>query len=74
MLIINTPTDNLKERKYIIHIIFNEFLDIEYRLKTGSSNWDITLDNNHRLIIEDHFFSKNKNRIEQKSTFLNGVS
>ena len=64
MLIINTPTDNLKERKYIIHIIFNEFLDIEYCHKTGSSNWDITLDNNHKLIIEDHFFSKNKNDLD----------
>ena len=64
MLIINTPTDNLIERKYIIHIIFNEFLDIEYCHKTGSSNWDITLDNNHKLIIEDHFFSKNKNDLD----------
>ena len=34
MLVIKTPSDNLKERKYILHIIFNEFLDIEFCHKT----------------------------------------
>ena len=64
MLIIKTPIDNLKERKYIIHIIFNELLDIKYCHKTCDSNSEIILENNHKLIIEDHFFSKNKNDLD----------
>ena len=64
MLIIKTPTDNLKERKYIIHIIFNELLDIKYCHETCDSNSEIILENNHKLIIEDHFFSKNKNDLD----------
>ena len=67
MLIIKTPRDNLKERKYIIQIIFNEFLNIEYHHEIGASKCEITLENNHRLIIEDHFFSKNTNDLDYLS-------
>ena len=58
MLTITIPNNNLKERKYIIDIIFNEFLDIEFQYKIGVSNYEITLENNNKLIYEDHFFSK----------------
>ena len=64
MLTIKIPNNNLKERKYIIHIIFSEFLDIEFCYETGVSNYEITLENNNKLIIEDHFFSKNKNDLD----------
>jgi len=58
MLTIIIPNNNLKERKYIIDIIFNEILDIEFQYKIGVSNYEITLENNNKLIYEDHFFSK----------------
>ena len=56
MLTITIPNNNLNERKYIIDIIFNEFLDVEFTFKIGDINYEISLENNNKLIIEDHFF------------------
>ena len=58
MLTITIPNNNLNERKYIIDIIFNEFLDVEFKFKIGGINYEISLENNNKLIIEDHFFSQ----------------
>jgi len=58
MLTIKTPNNYHNERKYIIDIIFNEFLDLKYHHESGSLNYEITLENNHKLIFEDHFFNK----------------
>ena len=55
MLTITIPNNNLNERKYIIDIIFNEFLDVEFQYKIGGFNYEITLVNNNKLIFEDHF-------------------
>ena len=33
MLVIKTPDNYLKERKYLIDTIFNEFLDVQYSHK-----------------------------------------
>ena len=64
MLLIKTPSDNLKERQYVIQIIFDEFLEIEFCHEIGAPNYEITLENNNKLIIEDHFFSRNKNNLD----------
>ena len=64
MLTIKIPNNNLKERKYVIDIIFMEFLDVEFHQETGGNNYEIILENNHKLIIEDHFFCKHPNNLE----------
>jgi hypothetical protein len=60
MITIHSPSNNWKERNYIIDIIFNEFINTEYLVKEemGSRNYEIILDNKNKLIIQDHFFSK----------------
>ena len=57
MIKITIPNNNLDERKYIIDIIFNEFLELEYNLQVGSTDYEIVLENDKRLIIKDSFFS-----------------
>ena len=69
MLLIKTPSDNFKERQYVIQIIFNEFLEIEFCHEIGTHNYEITLENNNKLIIEDHFFNKNKNDLDYLAGF-----
>ena len=58
MLKIKIPNNNLNERRYILDIIFNEFLGIEYALYIGSTDYEITLPNQKRLTIKDTFFNK----------------
>ena len=57
MIVITTPNNNLKERKYVIDIVFNEFLAIEYSHETGSQDYEIILPNDNKLIFKDHFFN-----------------
>ena len=64
MLTIKIPNNNLKERKYVIDIIFMEFLNVKFHQETGGNNYEIILENNHKLIIEDHFFCKHPNNLE----------
>lgn len=58
MIKVSIPDNNIKERTYIISIFFREFLKLEYTLAVGSENYEISLENEHKLVIEDHFFSK----------------
>jgi len=58
MLKIKIPNNNINERKYILDIIFNEFLGREYNLEAGSKDYEITLPNKKILIIKDTFFNK----------------
>jgi hypothetical protein len=60
MLVITIPNNNLKERRYIIEVLFGEFLGLDYRISTTSgikADWEIVLENGNRLIFEDHFFN-----------------
>ncbi len=57
-MIISIPNNNLNERRYILDIIFNEFLGVEYALDIGSTDYEITLPNQKRLTIKDTFFNK----------------
>lgn len=64
MIIVKIPNNNIAERKYILDIIFNEFLGLEYNLEIGADNYEITLQNNKKLIINDTFFNKYPNDLE----------
>lgn len=63
---IQTPNNNIQERKYILDIIFNEFLGLEYKIKTDGNikNWEIVLENNKKLIFEDAFFNNFPTNLE----------
>ena len=82
MFVITTPDNNLKERIYVIGIIFNEFLDVEYQHEVGSQDYEIILPNDKKLIIKDHFFKKyshdfeylNKENIPSKIQYIKNVS
>jgi len=60
MIKVTIPKNNILERKYILDIIFNEFLGLEYLLekKDNCKHWYICLENDKKLIIEDHFFNQ----------------
>jgi len=58
MITITIPNNNINEREYILDILFSEFLGLEYNLKIGSKDYEITLENGKKLIIEDTFFNK----------------
>ncbi len=55
---IKIPNNNINERKYILNIIFSEFLGLEYSLEIGSENYKIILKNKKILEIKDTFFNK----------------
>jgi len=57
MIKIKIPNNNINERKYILDIIFNEFLGLEYNLEIGSKDYKITLENKKILTIKDTFFN-----------------
>jgi hypothetical protein len=64
MISIVIPNNNLSERKYIIDIIFNEFLDLEYMIEIGSNDYEIIATNGQKLLIKDTFFNKYPNELE----------
>lgn len=61
---IKIPNNNLNERRYILDIIFNEFLGLEYTLDIGSSDYEIILPNHKTLTIKDTFFNNYPNDLE----------
>jgi len=58
MIRIRIPNNNINERHYIIDVLFGEFLGLEYTIGTGSTDYEIILPNQQKLIIEDTFFNK----------------
>ena len=48
MIKIKIPNNNSNENKYILDIIFNEFLGLEYSLEVGSKDYEIELENKKR--------------------------
>ena len=57
------PNNNIEERKYIIDILLNEFLGLEFLVVVGnnSKDYEIVLENGNKLMVEDHFFNKFSN-------------
>jgi len=64
MLKIKIPNNNINERKYILDVIFNEFLGLEYLLEVGSEDYEIVLENEKSIVIKDTFFNKFPNELE----------
>ena len=57
MIKIKTPNNNLNERKYIIDILFGDFLGLEYEIKVENrKDYEIVLENGNTIIFEDSFF------------------
>ena len=63
---VKIPANNVNERKYIISILLNEFLGLNYYVILCDSfrNWEIILENGNKLIIEDQFFNKFPKELE----------
>ena len=59
MIKINIPNNFLSERKYIVDILFDEFLGLKYVIDVNNdtNNYDIILENGKKIIIKDSFFS-----------------
>jgi len=80
MLFIKIPNNHIPERKYIINIIFDEFLGLKYNInvKGEARNYEIILENGKKMIIRDSFFSNyedgldylDRNNIPEKLSFL----
>ena len=66
MIEISIPNNNIQERKYILDIIFNEFLGLEFKVLKDDDckDWIIRLENQKSLTIKDTFFSKYPNDLE----------
>ncbi len=61
MLQINISDRFLEEKKYIIRVLFDVFLGLEYKINISASNqnyYEIILPNKKRLLFEDYFWEK----------------
>lgn len=58
MIKIKIPNNNIAERKYILDILFGEFLGLAFEVELGSREYEIELQNKELLIIKDTFFNK----------------
>ncbi|WP_419233765.1 polysaccharide deacetylase family protein [Aliarcobacter cryaerophilus] len=60
MIKITIPNNNIAERKYILDIIFDEFLGLDFKVLESDDcqDWEMELENGSKIIFEDHFFNK----------------
>ena len=57
-MIIKIPVGFIIEREYLIKTVFTDFLGLDYSIETTTlPEYEIVLENQNRIIIEDHFFS-----------------
>lgn len=63
MITISTNKQFSAEKNYIIDVFFGDLLGLEYRLQldAGTKNYEISLENGNKAIIEDHFFGAVQN-------------
>ena len=67
MLTISIPNNFLPERRYIISVLISEFLGLDCRIaEKDGQDYVIRLENNGKLIVRDHFFS----RLEEGTSYL----
>jgi hypothetical protein len=63
MIVITIPNNNLCERKYILNVIFSEFLGLEYKVEAKDiAFYEISYKEN-LLIIKDYFFNLFKDEL-----------
>jgi len=69
MLKISISPKNLSEKKYIIDVLFNEFLGLEYQLETNLENneYVISLSNQKKIIFYDFFWNQFINELDYLS-------
>ncbi|MEA3386964.1 MAG: methyltransferase C-terminal domain-containing protein [Patescibacteria group bacterium] len=60
MIKIKIPNNNIKERSYMLDIIFDEFLGLKFEVieNNDCQDWIIELENKKVLTIKDTFFNK----------------
>jgi hypothetical protein len=59
MLNIKISPQYFQEKSYVISILFEEILGIDYKIETAANQADYIISfDNKKLIIEDHFFKK----------------
>lgn len=69
MININISSNFLPEKKYIIDVIFDEFLGLSYKINIkNNKNYEIILENENTIIIKDYFF----NNLTEKEQYLSG--
>jgi hypothetical protein len=63
MINIVIPNNNINERRYILSIIFDEFLGLSFNIteSINCQDWIITLQNKKTITIKDTFFNKYPN-------------
>jgi len=66
MIKITIPKNNILERKYIIDIIFGDFLGLEFQIVENKKyqHWEVTLGNGNKLVFKDVFFNEYINDLE----------
>ena len=65
-MIIEVQHNFIPEKEYILHVIFREFLGLDFTLKTvGKPQYSIVLPNHRKLVFSDSFFS----RLEEDGNF-----
>ena len=59
-MLITIPDTYVNERAYVIDVLFNEILGLDYKVTTGKiQNYKIALENGNHLIIKDYFWRNN---------------
>lgn len=66
MITIKIPNNNITERKYILDIIFDEFLGLNFEVIESNDyqDWVIELENKKSLTIKDGFFNRFPKNLE----------
>lgn len=67
MLKIIIPANNIKERTYLLDIVFKQFFRVPYNMVISNKitdEYQIWLDNKKNIVIKDHFFSLYPNDLE----------
>jgi hypothetical protein len=68
MIKVSIPNNFIPERKYVIDVIFNEFLGIPYQIEISrETDYKVTLEGDKILVIKDDFFSD----LKEDSNYIN---
>ncbi len=63
MITVSIPDSFTPERKYILSVLLDDFLGLDYSISGKAANaWVLNLDNGKQLVIEDAFFSHIKGK------------